>query len=352
MKTVEVNASKRYTVTIAAGLRKSAGESIRAVTKAKTAVLVTDDIVNALYADETEQSLLAAGFQTERFVFAHGEASKTLTVLGALLEFLAEHHVTRTDCLVALGGGVVGDLAGFAAAVYQRGMDYIQMPTTLLACVDSSVGGKTAVDLTAGKNLAGAFYQPKAVLCDYETLETLPAEIFADGMAEVIKYGVILDSAFFTFLNTQDARAHVQTVIERCVTLKRDVVEQDETDRGLRGLLNFGHTLGHAVEACSHFGISHGSAVAIGMVLAARGAYKTGMTETDCTPALLEILRKYNLPTETEFDAQALYRQALADKKRDGGQITLILPKTLGNCVLHKIDTAALLPFIEQGLSL
>ncbi len=351
MKTVAVHTGTSYDITIKNGILDEIGEKLRALTSAKTAVLITDDIVDRLYAARAEKSLQTADFQTLKFVFPNGERSKNIHVYAEILEFLAQNRVTRTDCIVALGGGVVGDMAGFAAATYQRGIDFIQVPTTMLACVDSSVGGKTAIDLTAGKNLAGAFYQPRAVLCDPETLSTLSERLFSDGMAEVIKYGVIFDKAFFDFLLINEAKENLETVIETCVKLKRDVVEQDEKDKGLRGLLNFGHTLGHAVEGCSDFSVSHGSAVAIGMVLASRGAYRTKMTDTDCTAPLLEILQKYGLPTETEYSAEQLLERALSDKKRDGGSITLVIPKALGDCVLHKINTDALLPFIEKGLA-
>lgn len=350
MKTVAVHTGTSYDITIKNGILDEVGTYLRALTEAKTAVIITDDIVDGLYAERAQESLQASDFQTLKFVFPNGERSKNIHIYAEILEFLAQNRVTRTDCIVALGGGVVGDMAGFAAATYQRGIDFIQVPTTLLACVDSSVGGKTAIDLTAGKNLAGAFYQPRAVLCDPETLSTLSDRLFSDGMAEVIKYGVIFDKAFFDFLCENEAKENLETVIETCVKLKRDVVEQDEKDKGLRGLLNFGHTLGHAVEGCSDFSVSHGSAVAIGMVLASRGAYRTGMTDADCTAPLLKILQKYDLPTATEYSAEQLLERALSDKKRDGGSITLVIPKTLGKCVLYKVGTDALLPFIEKGL--
>lgn len=351
MKTVEVNTGTPYTIYIENGILDKCGEYVRAVAKAQTAVVVTDDIVDALYAARAEQSLQAAGFRTLKFVFPNGEAAKNLRVYGEILEFLAENHVTRTDCIVALGGGVVGDMAGFAAATYQRGIDFVQIPTTLLSCVDSSVGGKTAVDLAAGKNLVGAFYQPRAVLCDPQTLRTLSDEIFADGMAEVIKYGAIFSREFFDFLRDNDAKEHIETVIARCVTFKRDVVEQDERDLGLRGLLNFGHTLGHAVESRSHFAVSHGKGVAIGMVLMARGAYKCGLTETDCTAELIDVLHKYNLPIDSPYSAEELFCAALSDKKRDGRNITLIVPRLLGECVLYKTDTEMLKRVAEEGTS-
>lgn len=351
MQTVKVQASTNYTIYIESGLLKQAGKYLHAVSKAKTAVIVTDDVVNGLYADTVETSLKQAGFETLRFVFPNGEASKNITVFGELLEFLAANHVTRSDCVVALGGGVVGDLAGFAAATYQRGIDYVQIPTTLLSCVDSSVGGKTAIDLKGGKNLAGAFYQPKLVLCDYSTLSTLSDAQFADGMAEVIKYGMIFDRAFLDFLLENEAKDNLETVITRCVTLKRDVVEQDEQDHGKRGLLNFGHTLGHAIEGCSDFGITHGSAVAVGMVLASRAAYKLKVSKTDANELLCPLLQKYHLPLQTEYSAEELAARALSDKKRAGDRITLILPEEAGKCVLYPIPTDRLLEFTKQGLN-
>lgn len=350
MKTVSVHTGTSYDITVKNGILDEVGQYLRALTAAKTAVIITDDIVDGLYADRAEESLRAADFEILKFVFPNGECSKNIHTYAAILEFLAQHRVTRTDCIVALGGGVVGDMAGFAAATYQRGIDFIQVPTTLLACVDSSVGGKTAIDLTAGKNLAGAFYQPRAVLCDPETLSTLSDRLFSDGMAEVIKYGMIFDKAFLDFLSDNEAKENAETVIETCVKLKRDVVEQDEKDKGLRGLLNFGHTLGHAIEGCSDFAVTHGSAVAVGMVLAARGAYRSGMTDTDCTAPLIKLLQKYDLPTATEYSAEQLFSHALSDKKRDGSSITLVIPKTSGACVLKKVSTDALLPFIEKGL--
>lgn len=351
MKTVSVQTESSYTIYIENGLLDRAGELTHAVTKANCVVLVCDDIVDALYGARAVHAFEKAGFQTLKFVFKNGESSKNLQVYGELLEFLALSRVTRTDCIVALGGGVVGDMAGFAAATYQRGVDFVQIPTTLLACVDSSVGGKTAVDLSIGKNLVGAFYQPRAVLCDPQLLNTLPPEIFADGMAEVIKYGVVFSREFFDFLLRNDAKAHIETVIERCVTFKRDVVMQDERDFGLRGLLNFGHTLGHAVEACSGFTVSHGKGVAIGMVLMARGAYRAGLTESDCTNELIKLLKTYRLPTETDFSAEELFRHALADKKRDGAKITLIVPQEIGACTMYKTDAEGLKSVIEQGLT-
>ena len=299
--------------------------------------------------DRVKSSLCDAGFETVEFIIPHGEASKSTQRLVRLVEFMAENRLTRTDALVALGGGVVGDLGGFAAAVYLRGIPFIQMPTTLLAAVDSSVGGKTAVDLVAGKNLMGAFYQPSLVLCDYSTLDTLPAEIFADGCAEVIKYGVINDREFFNTLK-EGIRENIENVIASCVQNKANIVENDEFDLGKRQLLNLGHTVGHAIEVCSDLEISHGSAVAIGMVIVMRGACKMGLCSYSELDELVALLRAENLPTDCTYSAEELFSVATADKKRAGDKISLVLPYAIGDSRLYKIDVDRLCDFIAKGL--
>ena len=351
MKTVEVSTGSKYNIVIGDGLLKDSGRMIREVTSAKTAAIVTDSVVDGLYSDTVRKSLEANGFETVKFVFPNGEKSKNISTYSDMLEFMAENRLTRSDCIVALGGGVVGDMAGFCAATYLRGISFVQIPTTLLACVDSSVGGKTAIDLKAGKNLAGAFYQPKLVICDYSTLSTLTDEIFADGMAETIKYGALFDGDFLNFLNENNARDNLEYIIEKCVTFKRDIVNVDETDRGARGFLNFGHTIGHSIEKCSNFAVSHGSAVAIGMVLMSRGAYKSGITKADITEFLVSLLKKYNLPVSTDFSADELFRVTLSDKKRSGDDITLVIPSEFGKCELYKTQINSLKDIIEKGLN-
>lgn len=351
MKTVEVNASKRYNIVIESGILNDCGKLIKGVTKASKAAVITDDIVDGLYSETVMNSLAAAGFKAVKFVFPNGEKSKNINTFSDMLEFLAANELTRTDAVIALGGGVVGDMAGFSAACYLRGLDFIQIPTTLLACVDSSVGGKTAIDLNAGKNLAGAFYQPNLVICDYSTLNTLPDNVFSDGMAEVIKHGVIFDRDYFNFLKDNDAKQNLEYVISRSVEMKRDIVDADETEHGSRALLNFGHTVGHAVEKCSNFEISHGSAVAIGMIIAARGAYYSGICKNDYSGAIAGVNRKYSLPCECNFSAEELYKVTLSDKKRDGGNIKLIVPEEIGKCVIYKTETDKLLDFIKKGLN-
>lgn len=350
MKTVEVDAAVRYNIVIDKGVLPKSGDMIKEVTSAERVAVITDDTVDKLYSDVVMKSLSDAGFETFKFVFPHGEKSKNISTFSSILEFLAESGLTRTDALVALGGGVVGDVAGFAAASYLRGIDFIQIPTTLLACVDSSVGGKTAIDLKAGKNLAGAFYQPKLVIADFETLSTLTDGIFADGMAEVIKYGVIFDKAFFEFLRDNEAKDNLEYVITRCVELKRDIVNADEKEKGVRALLNFGHTVGHAIEKCSGYKIPHGSAVAVGMVIISRAAYKCSFCDENCTDIIASLNKKYSLPVSTDFSASELSSAAMADKKRAGDKIKLIIPEALGNCVIKSVPTSELEKIIGEGL--
>ncbi|MBQ8784296.1 MAG: 3-dehydroquinate synthase [Clostridia bacterium] len=327
-----------------------AGECCKALFGTCKMVLVTDDKVAPLYLEKVKTSFTSAGYDTVEFIFKNGEESKNIDTLSQLLEFMAENRVTRSDTVVALGGGVTGDMAGFAAAVFLRGIRFVQMPTTLLAMVDSSVGGKTAVDLKAGKNLAGAFYQPDLVLCDYDALDTLEPETFAEGMAEVIKYGVIFDKKLFDLVKNGDVKKDIEKIITRCVELKRDVVEADEHDKGERQLLNFGHTIGHAVEKCSNFGISHGNAVAIGMVIAAKASHNLGWVSENCTDDIIEALKNNSLPVKSEFTAEELFDVTLNDKKRAGGTISLVIPEVMGNCVLKKVPVEQVLEFIKSGI--
>ena len=278
------------------------------------------------------------------YVFPAGEESKNGQIFLDLLNFLAENQLTRSDMIVALGGGVVGDLAGFAAASYLRGIRFIQVPTTLLAAVDSSVGGKTAIDLPAGKNLAGAFCQPSLVLCDTDTLNSLPTDIFRDGCAEVIKYGVLYDPKLFAHLEEKGLSFDREAVITRCVELKRDVVMEDEFDTGARMKLNLGHTVGHGVEAKSHFAISHGKAVAIGMAIVSRASACAD------TPRIVALLEKFGLPTRTDYSADDLFTYTLSDKKRSGGTVNLIIPRAIGDCAITPTKVESLKSFIQAGL--
>lgn len=350
MKTVTIHTARPYEVVIGGGLLSRAGALLAEKLKPCTAALVADGSVDALYGDRAAASLTEAGFRVLRRLHPPGEEAKSLPFLGRLLEFLAEHGVTRSDLIVALGGGVTGDLAGFAAAVYLRGIRYVQLPTTFLAAVDSSVGGKTAVNLRAGKNLAGAFHQPEAVLCDCDTLKTLPEEVYSAGAAEAVKCGMLADEALFRRLGENGARRGVEEIIARCVGIKGEIVAADEREAGLRQLLNFGHTAGHALERCSGYRMSHGHAVAVGMLVAARAAEKMGICEAPCAEPLSAVLAACKLPLRCPYPADALAEAALSDKKRRGGELTLVVPVRVGACRMLKIPVEELAAFFRAGL--
>ncbi len=350
MNVVKVNTSTAYEVKIGSGLLSALGTEVSAVTKAGIVAIVSDSNVWPLYGKTVQKSLVNSGLSVISYVFPAGESSKNGSTYLSLLNFLAENHMTRSDCLIALGGGVVGDLTGFAAATYLRGIPYIQVPTTLLAAVDSSVGGKTAIDLEWGKNLAGAFYQPRLVLCDTDTLNSLPVEIFRDGCAEVIKYGILYDPNLFAHLQEHGLAFDRETVITRCVEWKRDIVGEDEFDTGNRMKLNLGHTIGHAVESNSNYTISHGNAVAIGMGIVARSAGKFGICSYQTTKNVELTLKQFSLPSKTGYTAQQLFDSALSDKKRSGGTVNLIVPEEIGRCCIRPTPVNELKAFIEAGL--
>ena len=350
MKTVRVKATRSYDVHIGKDLLTSLGKYAAAIDHIQRVCIVSDTNVWPLYGDIAATSLIAENLSFVSYVFPAGEEQKTTQTYFELLNFLAKNQISRTDLIVALGGGVVGDLAGFAAATYLRGIPYIQVPTTLLAAVDSSVGGKTAIDLHAGKNLAGAFYQPALVLCDTDCLNTLPTEVFRDGCAEVIKYGVLYDSELFTHLAETGLEFNREMVITRCVELKRDVVAEDEFDTGARMKLNLGHTIGHGVEAISNFSISHGRAVAIGMAIIAKSGSAAGICDKEAAKQILDILTLFGLPTVCDYSAEDLHRYALSDKKRSGGTVNLIIPERIGHCRIEPTPVTAIQSFIKAGL--
>ena len=348
MRSITVNASKDYSVRIGGGLLSQTGSLIKMNCGGDLAVLVTDDIVDSLYGNAVESSLRSAGYGVARFVFPHGERSKNTETYVSLLNAMTDANLTRSDVAVALGGGVVGDMAGFAAATYLRGISFVQIPTTVLAMVDSSVGGKTAVDLPAGKNQVGAFYQPNIVLCDTDALLTLSEETFADGCAEMVKHAVILSSELFDLLK-EPISPQIEDIIARNITIKRDIVTQDERDTGIRQILNFGHTIGHGIEKQSDYSISHGHAVAVGMAMESRGAYLMGICGERCHKDIVESLRHYNLPTETDIPEDLLIEAAAFDKKRSGRRITLFLPEAIGKCTTLNFDMDELADFIKLG---
>ena len=349
IQTISVRTAPDYTVSIGPGLLTSCGQRLREVLGPCRAAVIADSTVAPLYAPAVTASLSAAGFSVCSYQFPAGEAHKNLSTLSEILEFLAREHLTRSDCVVALGGGVTGDMAGFAAAVYLRGIRCVQLPSTLLSAVDSSVGGKTAIDLHAGKNLAGAFLQPAAVLCDTTCLKSLPQPVFADGAAEAIKTGVLSDESLFALFEDGTLAADPAEVIARCVAYKAGVVERDEKEQNERRLLNLGHTVGHAIEKCSGYVIPHGHAVAAGLAIIARSAEALGWMEESVADRIAACLAKNGLPTATEFPPEALAEAALADKKRSGGHITLVIPRRIGLCELKTVPVTELLPIITAG---
>lgn len=344
MTTVTVNASKNYEIRIGEGLLSSLGSEIQKLGKVQSVCIISESNVFPLYGDAAEKSLRDAGFRVISYVFAAGEEQKNTNTYLELLNFLAENKLTRSDLIVALGGGVVGDMAGFAAATYLRGIRFVQVPTTLLAAVDSSVGGKTAIDLPAGKNLVGAFWQPSLVICDTLLLNSLPDDVFRDGCAEVIKYAVLYDSEFFSYLKNNGLAFDRERVICRCVEMKRDVVLQDEFDTGERMKLNLGHTIGHGVEARSQFELSHGKSVAIGMAIVCRAS------NCEDTQKILDLLVQFGLPTSCEYSSSEIIDYTLSDKKRSGNSIKLIIPEKIGHCNVIPTAVDRLQSFIEAGL--
>ena len=347
MKRVHVAASESYDVLIGRGLLQQVGEEAAGLVKPGRAMIVSEKKIFTLYGETLQRSLEQAGFTVFRFLHAGGEDAKSLAVFGDLQSALCEHRFSRSDSIFALGGGVTGDLVGFAAATYQRGIAFFQVPTTLLAAVDSSVGGKTAVNLPAAKNQVGCFYQPKAVFCDMDTLKTLSKEEYRCGCAEVIKYGVLGDAAFFNVLERTEIRAQEEEVIAHCVEMKRDIVQEDEFDTGRRRLLNLGHTFGHAVEKCSGYTVTHGDAVAVGMAMILRGAVKHGIcSKADCD-RVIALLEKYHLPTACDYPAEALFEACMADKKMAGGKMHLVVPKTIGECTILSMEMDELRNWLE-----
>lgn len=350
MRNVHVDlGAKSYDIEIERGLLKTAGKRIRALLpKAEKAAVITDSNVGPLYTRTLRKTLEEEGFSVSVQLFEAGEERKNLATLGSLYNGLAEAGLTRSDLTIALGGGVTGDMGGLAAATFLRGIAFVQIPTSLLATVDSSVGGKVAVDLPGGKNLVGAFYQPKAVFIDPDLLQTLPVRYLHDGLAEVIKYGCIREKALFEKLeqiqDDTELLDHLDEIIEICCNCKARIVERDEFDTGERMLLNFGHTLGHAVEKTFNFDTySHGEGVSIGMTLLTRRSETLGFTEQGTADRIAALLQKFRLPVSVRMGQEEFLQAIALDKKKRGSAITLVLLKNIGESFLQKV------PFSELG---
>ncbi len=352
-KTISVATGRPYTVQVARGIRRQIASLLPKKHQHSAVCLVSETHVAPFYLKDLQTALEAAGHRVVPFVFEAGEASKNPATLVQLLEFMCENTLTRTDLVMALGGGVTGDLAGLAAALYQRGMDFVQLPTSLLAMVDASVGGKTAVDLAGGKNQMGAFWQPIAVYCDPDFLNTLPQGVFDEGMAEVIKYAMLEGGELLRLLEedalTADA-SKLTDMIALCVQQKAHVVAEDEHDKGARQFLNLGHTFGHGVEKAMEYTLPHGEGVAIGMALITAGCVATNRCDLSVLNRLLGLLHQYHLPFETALSAQAIMQGVTRDKKRAGEHITLVIPQTMGNCALYETNLDEAENLLTRGM--
>lgn len=350
MKKLTVKTGKIYDILIKRGIISGCGELICPLAKGNKAMIISDSNVYPIYGDTVKTSLKNSGFDVYFHIFTAGEQSKNLDSIAKMYNSLAENNFSRYDIIIALGGGVTGDMAGFAAATYMRGIDFVQIPTSLLAQVDSSVGGKTGVDIKQGKNLVGAFWQPLAVIIDPNTLNTLTPEFFADGMAEVIKYGCIKSTALFDKLEKENAIDIIEDIIFDCVSIKSKVVENDERESGERMLLNFGHTLGHSIEkAYNYTGITHGQAVGIGMMMITKASEKHGISVPGSAQQIEKLLQKYNLPILDKTPVRTITDGAFSDKKSSGDSINVVLLKKIGDSFIKKLKKNELYNFISNG---
>ena len=347
MKKFVVSTDKPYDILIGRDLLKDAGAYISRCIPSCHLYVITDSTVNSIYAQVVMTSLMEHGYRVSKVVFPSGEHSKNLSTYSNILEAMADEGINRSDGIVALGGGVVGDMAGFVASTYMRGISYVQIPTTYMAAVDASIGGKTSINLLSGKNLVGSFWQPSLVLCDYKTFDSLPRTKLADGIAEAVKCAVVAEDSLISPIMEHN----FEYVIERCISIKKSVVEVDERDTGLRQILNFGHTIGHGLEKLSAFSIPHGHAVAKGLVIEARAAYRLGLTDVDISGELTDIFTKLDFDLSVGYSLEELYRFALMDKKISGDKITMVIPESIGKCRLQKISLSELRKFIELGLT-
>ena len=348
MTNIDVNTSMPYQVMMDNGILTSMGGIIQKLSRASRALVVTDSNVAPLYLEAAVTSLQDSGLAVSTFVLKAGERSKTLQTVEAIVKTAAENRLDRRDVIVALGGGVVGDLAGFAAAIYLRGIDCVQVPTSLLSLIDSSIGGKTGCDLPSGKNLVGAFHSPLLVLCDPDCLKTLPQENFADGISEMIKTAAIKDEKLFKKIKQGYTTDDLPKLIEQSINIKRVIVEADEFEVAERKLLNFGHTIGHAIECCQNYnGLSHGQAVSIGMAMITKASQNVGLTDMGVYEELTELLQSQGLPISCDIPLSDICGATLSDKKRMAKRLPLVLLRRLGESYIHTIHAADLEAFLS-----
>ena len=335
---INVNASRNYDIEISRNTLAKIGEEILALKKVCNVCIVSDDTVYGLYGEIVFKSLKDAGFNPCVYTFEHGEKSKNLNTYTNILEYLASNSFKRGDLIVALGGGVVGDLAGFVASTYMRGIDFVQVPTTLLAMIDSSVGGKTAVDLPNGKNLVGSFYQPIKVIIDLKTLDTLPCSEYKNGMGEGIKYAMLMDGELESIVTEGvTCSSNIDKFVELCIRYKKYIVEEDEKESNLRRLLNLGHTFAHAIEKLSDYTIPHGVAVAQGLKIISDISIKQGKLAPVAYDKLSLLLDRYDMHIDREFSIDEMLEVIKLDKKAEGEYVNVVMPYAFGDCKIEKI---------------
>ena len=350
MKKVVVKSSKKYEILIDRDILSKIYGYINPILKGNHIYIITDDIVDRLYGSVLTSQLKNENIIVYKYIIPNGEKSKNSDNYIAILNDMAVKGISRTDSVIAFGGGVPGDLAGFVAATYQRGISLIQIPTTLLAAVDSSVGGKTAIDLKQGKNLAGAFYQPDMVICDLSLMNTLPDDVFKDGCAEVIKYGILAGNPIFDQLKNP-IKKNIESIVYRCIKIKRDIVQKDEKDKNIRQLLNLGHTIAHAIELLSGYTVSHGEAVAKGLLLIAKISYTQGFCSKAVLDRITDILDVYGFDTDPIYKEKDIASAIIMDKKRNNEYINLILIEDIGKCVIKKTSMSDLNNMIQKAMA-
>ena len=348
MKRITIKTNNPYDILIESGALSRVGEFLTEIYSPRKVCVIADSTAGSLYSKCVMDSLADAGFSPSRVLFPAGEHSKNLTTYANVIEALASENLSRMDVVLSLGGGVVADIAGFVAGTYMRGIDLVHVPTTLLSAMDASVGGKAAVNLREGKNLAGVFWSPRMVICDPETFKNLRESQIQDALSEGVKNAVVSDAGLISKIREGD----LEYLLERSLSIKKSLIEVDEQDLSLRRLLSFGHTVGHCVEKASSYSISHGQAVAIGMVAEAKAAFSMGYTKTDISSELAGILRDIGLPTELRYSAEELFPLALVDKKISGDTISIVVPESIGKCTVRKITLAELSEFFNRACDL
>ncbi len=332
MLTIDMNVLRPHKIAIGRDLLHDCGKYIKWVHEPCSVLIITDDEVDEIYGDTVAASLEEEGFEQYRFVFASGEQSKNPDLIESVYQVMSEKEFDRTDLIVALGGGVAGDIAGFAASTYMRGIEFIQIPTTMLAMIDAAIGGKNEIITSAGRDMVGTFWMPSLVLCDVDTLDTLPDELFRDGLAEAIKYGIISGNELFSMFENGIDRDNLEDIIGKCIELKTEYVEKDVYDQHIRKMLNLGHTIGNAIEAASGYSISHGDAVASGIIAMGK------IFDTPCLQRIKSTFEKCGFDmTDIDFTAEELAPYAAVDKKKGGDFVVIVIPRDIGVCELERL---------------